>query len=155
MGAPGKAECEEGPKICTKSTSDGELRAFVDVSTICITCEPPAEYTPLVPARSSQNVALGTPKPDAPLGTWCFDIGGRPDSDTDTVVTSVLGGREPEIEKFQFETAERISARDCSREGETEIQTVGYKDEEGALTAVLSREIHFSFVIVGHPALRL
>ena len=63
-------------------------------------------------------------------------------------MTSVVGGREPEPEEFIYETAKWIpSARDCSSDNEIEIQSAGYKEEEGAVTSVPSSEIHFSFVI--------
>ena len=75
-------------------------------------------------------------------------LGGGVDPSMATVVTSVVGGREPEIEKFLFETAEWIRyPHDCTSENEIEIKTVGYKEEGGSLTAVPSREIHFSFVV--------
>jgi len=125
----------------------GTARAYAFVSPICVTCLPAGGYTPLDKSRS-KNVSLGSPKSGASIGTWCFVLGGGVDPSTATVVTSVVGGREPEIEKFLFETAEWIrSPHDCSSENEIEIKTVGYKAEGGNLAAVPSREIHFSFVV--------
>jgi hypothetical protein len=81
------------------------------------------------------------------VGTWCFKLSGGIDPSTVSVQTSVVGGREPKIEEFTFETAEWISfPHDCSSQEEIEIQTVGFREEEGSLTSFPSREIHFSFV---------
>jgi hypothetical protein len=122
--------------------------AYGFMSPICKTCLPGPEYSPLVERRSA-NVSLGSAKPEAAAGTWCFKLKDEAVPTSVNVVTSVVGGREPETEKFIYETAKWIpSARDCSSEYETEIQTAGYKEEEAALAAVPSSEIHFSFVVI-------
>lgn len=147
-GARGPAGAR-GPRGKPGTPSEDALaHAYAFVSPICKTCLPAGNYTPLVASRS-HNVNLGTPKPEAPQGAWCFVLGGNIEPSTATVVVSVVGGREPEIEKFLFETAEWIRyPRDCSSENEVEIKTVGYIQKEGTLTAVPSREIHFSFVVL-------
>jgi Collagen triple helix repeat (20 copies) len=122
--------------------------AYGFMSPICKTCLPGANYSPLVERRSA-NVGLGLAKPEAAPGTWCFVLRNEPVPTSVNVVTSVVGGREPETEKFIYETAKWIpSARDCSSDNEIEIQGAGYKEEEGAVTSVPSSEIHFSFVIM-------
>ncbi len=121
--------------------------AYGTMSPICKGCLPGGGYSPLVKGRSV-NVTLGSTAPEAPPGTWCFKLYyGNPE--TATVVTSIVGGkRESEPEQFLFETAKWVeTAPDCSSKFEIEIQTAGYKQEEGDLTAVPSSEIHFSFII--------
>lgn len=119
-------------------------RAYALVTPICGTCLPPPGYTPLVTAQS-RNVSLGSVRPGAPVGTWCFVLGEGIDPSTVTVIASVVGRAEHIGARFAFETAEWIqSAPDCVS-NEVEVRTVGY-NEGGGLTAVSSREIAFSFV---------
>ena len=119
-------------------------RAFAIVAPICKTCLPPPGYSPLGP--HSRNVRLGSPR-GAAEGAWCFQLGGGINPSTATVVPSIVGPDEHIGNRFVLETAEWIlGAPDCSSQKEIEVRTVGYTEGAG-VKPVLSREIHFSFVV--------
>ncbi len=93
------------------------------------------------------NVTLGSPLSGAPVGTWCFVLGGGIHPSTATVVASVVQPEESRSHYFSLESAEWIAkAPDCLPK-EIEIRTLGYTVESGNLVAVPDREIAFSFVV--------
>jgi hypothetical protein len=93
------------------------------------------------------NVTLSSALSGAPVGTWCFALGGGIDPSTATVVASIVKRAGPYTHNFSLESAEWIAnAPDCPP-NEIEIRTLGYTVEGGNLVAVPDREIAFSFVV--------
>lgn len=101
-------------------------------------------FTPLV-RELSKNVTLGSPRPSAPEGTWCFLLAPGIDPSTATVVVSAEGGtkRLPSGSLREPDSAEWVAnARDCPPH-EIEVQTIGHTAER---TVTYSNSTSFSFV---------
>jgi hypothetical protein len=125
----------------------GTDRAYALVRPLCDGCgEASPGYTPLDSAHS-MNITLGSTRPEAHPGTWCFVPGGGIDPATATVVASVVKTGSPHSHHYSLESAQWVAgAPDCAT-NQIEIQTVGYTIEGGNLLAVADDEVAFSFVI--------
>lgn len=122
-------------------------RAYALLEPACGKCDPHRRgYTPLVSAQS-MNVALGSARPGAQLGTWCFILKKSIDLSTATVVVSALRRGYVTVYHASFESAQWTSgAPDCSP-NQIEVQTFGYTVEGGKLIAVPDSETAFSFMV--------
>jgi hypothetical protein len=125
----------------------GTARAYALVEPLCDGCgEAPAGFTPLQAAHS-WNVALGTPLPEAPSGTWCFTLGPGIDPASATVLTSVVKTAGPHSHSFALESAQWVTGAPNCPTGQIEVQTLGYALEGSALTAAPDDEVAFSLVV--------
>jgi len=97
---------------------------------------------PVLDPTHSSNVALGLPRPNAPVGTWCFTLGAGIDPSSATIVASATTGPFVDVAAIWVP-----HAGDCTSTDEVEVQTVGYEIQAGALVAIPSDEVAFSFVI--------
>jgi hypothetical protein len=150
-----------GPKGSTGSTGPqgntgiqgiqgpaGSARAYALVEPACGGCgELPAGFTPLVAAHSHNVVALGAPNSGAPVGTWCFVLGGGIEAATATVLTSVVTAATPRAQTFVLETARWVpAAPDCAA-GQIEVRTYGYAEGPTLAAPVPDGEAAFSLVV--------
>jgi hypothetical protein len=93
------------------------------------------------------NVALGSARPGAQTGTWCFILKKSIDLSTATVVVSALKIEYVTIYHPLFESAQWAwSAPDCSP-NQIEVRTFGYMVEGGKLIAMPDSETAFSFTV--------
>jgi hypothetical protein len=160
QGKPGKegARGREGVRGFPGSTGAtgpqgiaGSARAYGLLTPPCEACAEPGAGTPEFFSQLvvRKNVSLGEPVSGAPAGTWCFNLEGGIEPAGAIAVTSTVKTSGTHTHDFLFESAQWVDgAPNCSKSGELEVQTVGYVLEgSGALTAMPTREIAFSFVV--------
>lgn len=137
-GKPGKHAAKAVP---------GLTRAYALVTPPCGGCAKlPRDFSP-ISRTQSMNVTLGSVSPSAPVGTWCFVLGGGINPTAATIVTSVVNDGGPRRYHFLLETAQWVAGGSACSQNQIEVQTLGYIVEGGSLIAVPNHEIAFSFSV--------
>jgi hypothetical protein len=97
------------------------------------------------------NVAIERALPNAPLGTWCFVLGGGVSPSRATVVASAEGAKTKQSfgsNPTSLTSAQWVAgAPDCSQ-NQIEVQTLRYTSDGTSLIATHDHDIAFSFIVV-------